>query len=39
MLRYLTTFLAALLLTVGLVACDDETEVETPEGDVEIESD
>jgi hypothetical protein len=39
MLRYLTALLAVLTLSFGLVACDDEAEIETPEGEVEIESD
>ena len=37
MLRSLTALMAILLL--GLVACDDEVEIETPEGEVEIEED
>lgn len=37
MLRYLTTLLAALFMSFGLVACDDEEEIETPQGEVEVE--
>ena len=39
MRRLLTAFLTASLLSVGLAACDDEVEIETPEGEVEIEED
>jgi hypothetical protein len=39
MLRPLTALMAVLVLSAGLVACDDEVEIETPEGEVEIEED
>ena len=39
MRRLVTAILTATLLTFGLAACDDEVEVETPEGEVEIEED
>lgn len=29
----------AALTTIGLAACEDEAEIETPEGEVEIEED
>ena len=38
MLRHRTTLLAIAFLSFGLVGCDDEAEVETPEGEVEIEA-
>ncbi len=38
MIRHLTTFLAIVFLSFGLVACDDEAEIETTEGEVEIEA-
>ena len=37
--RILIPLLGVLALTFSLSACDDETEVETPEGEVEIETD
>ena len=39
MLRLLITPLTVLILGLGLAACDDEVEVETPAGDVEVEED
>jgi hypothetical protein len=35
----MTAILAATLLSGGLAACDDEVEIDTPEGEVEIEED
>ena len=37
--KILIPLLGALALTFGLAACDDEAEVETPEGEVEVETD
>ena len=39
MRRLLTAILTVTLLSAGLAACDDEAEIETPEGEVEIEED
>ena len=40
MSRSLATILACLALTFGLAACDDdEAEIETTEGEVEVETD
>lgn len=39
MRRLLTAILTVTLLSGGLAACDDEVEIETPEGEVEIEED
>lgn len=38
MLRFPITLLAAFALSMGLAACDEEEEIETPEGEVEIET-
>lgn len=37
--RFLITSLTVLVLGFGLSACDEEVEVETPAGEVELEED
>lgn len=39
MARHLAALVVAFLLVAGLAACDDEAEIETPGGEVELESD
>lgn len=36
--KFLIPLLGAFVLSFGLAACDDEAEVETPEGEVEVET-
>lgn len=38
-MRRILAFLGALALAGGLAACEEEAEIETPEGEVEIETD
>lgn len=38
--RYVLAVLAAFMMAVGLAACDDdEAEIETPAGEIEVERD
>jgi hypothetical protein len=38
-MKRILAFVAALSLAGGLAACEEEAEIETPEGEVEIETD